>query len=583
LDVPVHERDALTPGQTLEGPALIFERHSATVIEAGWNARVDEAGGIVLRHSTGGALTPSRSRPEAVRLELFINRFRSIAADMGERLCRTAVSTNIKERLDFSCALLDAAGELVVNAPHIPVHLGAVGMCVRRLLESLPMGPGDVVVTNHPSYGGSHLPDTTVVTPAFDSRREAAPTLLGFVASRAHHAEIGGTHPGSMPPSATRLSEEAVVIPPTYILRRGRSCWEEVRRLLGAGPFPSRAIEDNLSDLRAAVAANHAGVQALSQLSSEHGPETVRHYMAQLTSLAEKGLRQALRSLPCRRYEALERLDDGSPLRVQVLVQEDRATIDFTGSADVHAGNLNATPAIVNSAVIYTLRLLLRDPLPLNEGLMRAVSLRIPRGILNPGFEADLDSAPAITGGNVETSQRLVDTLLKAFGLAACSQGTMNNVIFGTERFGYYETLGGGSGAGPGFHGASAVHTHMTNTRITDPEVIEIRYPVRVERFALRLGSGGAGRYRGGDGVVRQLLFLERMTLSILSQHRTVSPYGLEGGAPGQPGAQRIVRASGEILDLGSIDGCEVRTGDRLHIETPGGGGYGSPPDPAEG
>jgi 5-oxoprolinase (ATP-hydrolysing) len=356
-----------------------------------------------------------------------------------------------------------------------------------------------------------------------------------------------------------------------------------VRRLLGAGPFPSRAIEDNLSDLRAAVAANHAGVQALSQLSSEHGPETVRHYMAQLTSLAEKGLRQALRSLPCRRYEALERLDDGSPLRVQVLVQEDRATIDFTGSADVHAGNLNATPAIVNSAVIYTLRLLLRDPLPLNEGLMRAVSLRIPRGILNPGFEADLGSAPAITGGNVETSQRLVDTLLKAFGLAACSQGTMNNVIFGTERFGYYETLGGGSGAGPGFHGASAVHTHMTNTRITDPEVIEIRYPVRVERFALRLGSGGAGRYRGGDGVVRQLLFLERMTLSILSQHRTVSPYGLEGGAPGQPGAQWIIRASGEILDLGSIDGCEVRTGDRLHIETPGGGGYGSPPDPAEG
>jgi 5-oxoprolinase (ATP-hydrolysing) len=431
-----------------------------------------------------------------------------------------------------------------------------------------------VAVTNHPAFGGSHLPDVTVVTPV----HARTGRLLGYVASRAHHAEIGGVSPGSMPAFATSLAQEGVVIPPAHLIRGGAARWQELRRLLEAAPFPSRAVEENLADLRAAVAANHRGAEALRDLAVEHGEEAVAGYMEALEARAERRLREALSKLRAGRYEALEQLDDGAPLRVRIDIAGDRATIDFAGSAEVHPGNLNATPAIVASVVIYVLRLLVDEPLPLNEGLMRAVELRIPPGILNPEFPADPARAPAVGGGNVETSQRLVDTILKALGLAACSQGTMNNVLFGTERFGYYETVCGGCGAGPGFHGASAVHSHMTNTRITDPEVLEHRHPVRVERFALRPGSGGAGRWRGGDGVVRELRFLAPMSLSVLSQHRVEAPYGLEGGEPGRPGAQRVARASGETVELGPIDGCEVGPGDRLILETPGGGGYGPAP-----
>jgi 5-oxoprolinase (ATP-hydrolysing) len=579
-EVPVFDRDDLAPGALFDGPALVFESHGATVVDPGWRVTVDGTGALVIRRAAGAAAGAARApaghpRPEAVWLELFTNRFRAIATEMGERLRRTAISTNIKERLDLSCALLDAGGELVVNAPHIPVHLGALGLCVRRLREAIPMEPGDMVVTNHPAFGGSHLPDVTVVTPVFPGRG-ASGELLGYVASRAHHAEIGGTRPGSMPPSATTLAEEGVVIPPTYLIRRGEARWDEIRSRLEEAPLPSRAVEDNLADLRAAAAANHAGAEALRALAEEHGAETVRRAMESLQGLAERRIREALGRIPPGRYEATETLDDGSPLRAAVLIAGDRATIDFQGSSGRHPGNLNATPAIVRSVVIYVLRLLLREPLPLNEGLLRAVSIRIPPGILDPGFPEDPSRAPAIVGGNVETSQRLVDTLLKALGVAACSQGTMNNVLFGNERFGYYETICGGCGAGPGFHGASAVHSHMTNTRITDPEVIERRYPVRVERFAIRRGSGGAGRYRGGDGAVREITFLAPMSLSILSQHRTVRPYGLDGGEPGMPGAQRLVRSTGEVVELGPLAGCEVGPGDRLIIETPGGGGYGA-------
>ncbi len=582
IETPIFDRDRLPPGSRLIGPALVFEAHAATVIETGWSATVDEALALVLRRrpETGGEGGPPRAtakeaRPEAVRLELFTNRFRSIATDMGERLRRTAISTNIKERLDFSCAILDAAGDLVVNAPHIPVHLGAIGLCVRRLRDLLPLGPGDVAVTNHPACGGSHLPDVTVVTPVFAG--EGAPLLLGYVASRAHHAEIGGSRPGSMPPAATTLAEEGVVIPPMHLVRGGQALWDDVRRLLEAPPYPSRAVEDNLADLRAAVAANHAGAEALGALARDHGATSVARQMEALKELAEGRIREALRRVPPGRYEAVESLDDGSPLRVVVTLAGNGAAIDFTGTAGVHKGNLNATPAVVRSVVMYVLRLLLTTPLPLNEGLMRAVDLTIPRGLLNPDFDLDPVRAPAIVGGNIETSQRLVDTLLKALGLAACSQGTMNNVLFGDERFGYYETICGGCGAGPGFDGASAVHSHMTNTRMTDAEILEHRFPVRLERFAVRRGSGGAGRFRGGDGAVRELTFLSPVSLSILSQHRVVPPYGLEGGGPGATGSQRVVRATGEIVVLGSNDGCEVGPGDRLIIETPGGGGYGAP------
>jgi 5-oxoprolinase (ATP-hydrolysing) len=515
-------------------------------------------------------------RPEAVELELFTHRFAAVARQMGERLRRTAVSTNVKERLDFSCALLDAAGELVVNAPHIPVHLGALGLCVRRLREVIAMEPGDVVVTNHPGFGGSHLPDVTVVTPVFDGDH-----LLGFVASRAHHAEIGGIRPGSMPPGATRLVEEGVVIPPMHLVRAGEPRWEEMRRVLLDAPHPTRAVEENLADLRAAVAASHRGAEALLALAREHGRETVAYYMNALKARAEARLREALSRLPASTYEAVDSLDDGSPIQIEIRISADGAVVDFTGSAGVHPGNLNAPPAVVRSAVLYVLRLLIAEPLPLNEGILRPVEIRIPPGMLNPPFPDDPAEAPAVVGGNVETSQRVVDTLLKALGLAACSQGTMNNLLFGNARFGYYETVCGGAGAGPGFHGASAVHTHMTNTRITDPEVLEHRYPVLVERFAVREGSGGRGRWYGGNGVVRELQFLEQMSVSLLTQHRVEVPYGGEGGHPGMPGRQRLIRAYGAEIELKPVDGCEVGPGDRLILETPGGGGWGSSADAA--
>jgi 5-oxoprolinase (ATP-hydrolysing) len=546
----------------------------------------------------------------AVQLELYTHRFAAVARQMGERLQRTAVSTNVKERLDFSCALLDAAGELVVNAPHIPVHLGALGLCVRLTAAALPLGPGDVAVTNHPGFGGSHLPDVTVITPVFadpdaDGDPAAPPPLLGYVASRAHHAEIGGMRPGSMPPGARCLAEEGVVIPPTYLARRGEARWEELRRLLLSGPYPTRAVEENLADLRAAAAANHRGAEALRALAAAGGRHTVARYMEALKHRAESRLRAALARLPRRQLQAEERLDDGSLISVRIdigdigagtggadaggggagrdagLAGSFGARLDFAGSAGVHPGNLNAPPAVVRSAVLYVMRLLVAEPLPLNEGLLRPLDIRVPPGMLDPPFPADPWVAPAVVGGNVETSQRLVDTLLKAFGLAACSQGTMNNVLFGNDRFGFYETVCGGAGAGPGFDGESAVHTHMTNTRITDPELLEHRYPVRLERFAVRRGSGGRGRWRGGDGAVRELTFLEPMSLSLLGQHRVEAPYGVAGGEPGQTGRTRLVRAAGEVLELAAVAGCEVEAGDRLVLETPGGGGWGAPEEPA--
>ncbi len=510
-------------------------------------------------------------RADAIERELFNHRFTAIAWQMGEVLRRTALSVNVKERLDFSCALLDPQGELVVNAPHIPVHLGALGLCVRTVRDQIDLGPGDVVVTNHPAFGGTHLPDITVVTPVFD----ATNTLLGYVASRAHHAEIGGRLPGSMPPDARTLVEEGVVLEPQYLVRDGEACWETIRQRLTEAPFPSRAVRDNLADLAAAAAANQRGAEDLRRLAGRYGVAEVAHFMSTLAGHVSGRLQAALDRFADGDYEAEEKLDDGSPLRVLIQLRQGTAKIDFDGSADVHPGNLNATPAVVRSAVLYVLRLLIDEPLPLNEGLLRTVELSIPPGILNPPFPTDHSRAPAVMGGNVETSQRLVDTLLKALGVAACSQGTMNNVVFGNQRFGYYETVCGGCGAGPGFHGASAVHSHMTNTAITDPEVLEHRYPVRVERFAIRRGSGGRGKWRGGDGVVRELTFLERVSVSLLSQHRAVAPCGVGGGEPGRPGHQRLVRAAGEVVELAGIDGCEAAPGDRLILKTPGGGGWG--------
>lgn len=579
----VIDRESIAPGAVIAGPALIVDDHSTAVVEAGWSVRTAECGHLVVErggaaemHATIGRTSSracacaSESSPAA--LELFTSRFRAIVQDMGELLRRTAQSTNVKERLDFSCALLDADARLVANGSHIPVHLGAMGCCVRAVRQALAMQPGDVIITNHPAFGGSHLPDLTLMTPVHDGD-----DLIGYVANRAHHAEIGGTRPGSMPPAAHSLIEEGVVIPPSHVARRGRIDWSPVRRLLEAGPYPSRQVEMNLADLSAAFAANRHGAAALLRLAHEHGRDKVAHFMTALRRQAAEQMRNALERFGDGEFRAVEPLDDDSTLAVAITISKGSARVDFTGTAPTHTGNLNATPAIVHSAVMYVLRLLVNEPLPLNEGLLDDVEIILPPDtILNPRFDADPARCPAVVGGNTETSQRLVDTLIKALGLAACSQGTMNNVLFGNSRFGYYETICGGAGATATRDGADAVHTHMTNTRITDVEMLEHRYPVRVERFAIRRGSGGRGEHRGGDGAVREITFLEPMSLSVLTQHRARAPFSMRGGAPGAPGRQRLLRADGSITNLAPVDAAEVAPGDRLLIETPGGGGWGA-------
>ncbi len=565
-------REALAAGAFFEGPRRIQDRFSTLVVEAGWRATIGDRGTVRLVRT--GARTGDdggKRNPEVVNLELFTNRFRSLTGEMGLQLERTALSTNIKERRDFSCALLDGNGELVVNAPHVPVHLGSLGICVRAVARALSLEPGDTVVTNHPGFGGSHLPDLTVITPVFT--REGA--LLGYVVNRAHHAEIGGIRPGSMPPDARNLAEEGVVIPPTYLFRRGVDRYAEVSRLLRESEYPTRALEENLADLNAQAAANFRGARALAALAETFGEETIRHYWRALKRRSAAALRARLDRLPAGEYRARQELDDGTPLVAVLRLSGREVEVDFAGTGGVHPGNFNATPGIVHSVVIYVLRLLVQEPIPLNEGLMENVTVRLPRGLLNPVFGPDPEEAPAVVAGNVETSQRLVDTLLLALELVACSQGTMNNLAFGNERIRFYETLGGGGGAGPGFAGAHGVHTHMTNTAVTDPEILEFRYPVRLERFALRHGSGGRGKYPGGVGLVRELTFLEPLSLSLLTQHRNAGPYGMAGGEAGAPGRQVLFRADGNAERLPSVAKVDMVSGDRLVLETPGGGGYG--------
>ncbi|NOG54287.1 MAG: hypothetical protein HND57_08155 [Planctomycetes bacterium] len=589
-DVNAYDRLDLTPGTTIEGPALVLEAHATTIVQRDWSVRIDQAGAIVLTHQSAADLISLKSDESCgrvpsgdigpVELELFTCRFESLAEEMGEMLRRTAVSVNVKERLDFSCALLDADGEIVANAKHIPVHLGSLGLCVRTVRDTVNIERGDIIITNHPAYGGSHLPDVTVITPVFDSD---GATRLGYVASRAHHAEIGGIAPGSMPPAAESLLEEGVIIPPMHLARAGNEPdWQHIQHLLTSGDSPTRSVHENLADMAAAVAANHRGATTLQRLASQHGSHKLRAAMKALKSKSAQCVRTALSAHADGRFEAVERLDCGTVIQVAIDIQGDSAIFGFTGTGDTHPGNLNATPAIVHSAIIYVLRLLINEPLPLNEGFMEPLEVVLPEGcLLNPVFDRTNPTAcPAVAGGNVETSQRLVDTLIKALGLAACSQGTMNNVIFGNENFGYYETICGGSGAGPTCDGADAVHTHMTNTCITDPEVVEHRYPARIERFQIREGSGGLGQHIGGNGVIREFRFLEPVSLSLLTQHRVAGPYGMAGGQAGQAGVQYVTRGgdnddSGQRIELSSIDGCDLNAGDRFTLMTPGGGGWG--------
>lgn len=565
----VIDRRKLESGTGILGPAILSDAFSALVLEAGWRCVSGSEGTLKLKRvknvSSGKDIAD-----ETVRRELFTNRFRGIVEEMGEQLRRTALSTNVKERMDYSCALLDSEGKLIANAPHIPVHLGAMGLCVRRVAETLSLAPGDVAVTNHPGFGGSHLPDVTVITPVHDETGQR----LGYVANRAHHAEIGGKRPGSMPSDARCLAEEGVVIPPMKLFEKGEARWEALEEILSGGEYPSRSANENLADLRAQVAANRRGATALRMLCSTHGADSVLYYMKALTALARDAAKDALRSNYLEDKPVTQKLDDGTCIKAVIHKKLERTALDFTGSSPRHPANFNATPAIVNSALLYVLRLLLKEDLPLNDGLLEAIDIRLPECFLNPCFTKDARESPAVVAGNVETSQRLVDTLMQLFGLAACSQGTMNNLVFGDSNKSYYETICGGAGAGQGFAGQSCVHTHMTNTAITDPEILERRYPVRLWRFAQRRGSGGAGQFPGGDGVVRELEFLAPMSVSLLTQHRKVTPYGMHGGGPGKCGRQWIA-SSGETNLLEPSVSFEAKAGDKLIIETPGGGAWG--------
>jgi 5-oxoprolinase (ATP-hydrolysing) len=562
--VPLYRRQQLRPGRRIDGPAIVIEPTGTLVVDRGFELSVDSQGGAWLAHRERVEPPPIDRSRDPIALGLFINHFGSIAEQMGEALRRTASSTNIRERLDFSCAVFDRQGSLVANAPHIPVHLGGMEQTVRALVQTVDdLRPGDGFATNDPARGGSHLPDITVVSPVFDD----AGQLTFFVASRGHHADVGGITPGSMPPAARSLAEEGVVLDALRVVRAGRldeAAWLDALR---SGPHPARHPEQNSADLEAQLAANRTGARLLEELIAAHGRPTLQAYVGHIQDHAAEAVAAAIGRLPDGIHRFADRMDDGTPIAVELEVSGGRLTIDFEGTGPQSDGNLNAPRAVTTAAVLYALRLLVGKPLPLAGGCLRPVVVRVPpRCLLDPAADR------AVAGGNVETSQRVVDVLLGALGLCAASQGTMNNVSFGSGRYAYYETLGGGVGAGPGFDGASAVHSHMTNTRITDPEVLEATYPVRLWEFAIRRGSGGAGAHRGGDGLVRAFEVLEPLTLSILSERRTVAPFGLQGGQPGARGRNLV-----DGVDIGGKASLELRPGAQVRIETPGGGGWGTP------
>jgi 5-oxoprolinase (ATP-hydrolysing) len=568
-NVPVYDRAQLLPSARLTGPALIVEANATTIVEPGWRAAI-HASGTLLMARMGLRVRRESLRRDAdpVMLEVFNNLFMHVAEEMGIVLENTAHSVNIKERLDFSCALFDPDGSLIANAPHIPVHLGSMGDSVQSILKSQQLAPGDAYLLNTPYNGGTHLPDLTVVTPVFDA---AGKKLRYFVASRAHHADVGGSTPGSMPPTSRSIDEEGVLFDGVQIVANGELLEAEVRKLLATGQFPARNPEQNVADLKAQLAANARGIAELERLTQRFGTRTVERYMRHVQSNAAACVRSAIGRLRDGRFSV--ELDGGERICVAVTIAPDRrrATVDFTGTSPTSPGNFNAPTSIVRAAVLYVFRTLVRESIPLNAGCLEPLTIVLPQGsLLDPRYPA------AVVAGNVETSQCITDALLAALDACAGAQGTMNNFTFGNSRHQYYETICGGAGAGPGFAGASAVHTHMTNSRLTDPEVLEQRYPVRIRKFAIRHGSGGAGRWRGGDGVIREVEFLEPMQAAILSNRRRVPPAGLAGGSPGACGRNYVLRADGRREELAATAAVELSAGDRFVIETPGGGGYGA-------
>lgn len=568
---PVYIREDLQPGDRIKGCAIICDAYATTVIEPGWQAEVTNKKHLLLTRHQQRLHKKNSTRVDPVMLEVFNNRFMSIAEQMGEVLRHTASSVNIKERLDFSCAIFDAHGELVANAPHIPVHLGSMSESVKQILltHKKTIRPGDAYMLNSPYQGGTHLPDITVVHPIFD---KSGKKLLFMVGSRGHHADVGGITPGSIPANSKVIEEEGVLIKHFKIVTHGRLLEKEILALLKNPPYPARNPKQNLEDLKAQIAANECGIGKLKALVNEFHLDVVQAYMQHVRDNARLSVEKLLANLPEGQFSYY--LDDNSKITVNIIInrKKRRARFDFTGSAPQHSGNFNAPKAVCYAAAIYVLRCLVAENIPLNSGCLEPVEIIIPsNSLLNPHYPA------AVVAGNVETSQCIVDTLLGATQAVAASQGTCNNFTFGNERYQYYETICGGAGAGDGFNGASAVHTHMTNTHLTDPEILEQRFPVLLETFAIRTGSGGVGQFHGGDGVIRRIRFLEQMTANIIASHCHIPPYGLKGGSPGKTGHHWIQRADGRIEELNNCAEVEMQPGDVFVIETPGGGGFGHP------
>ncbi|MGL6159500.1 hydantoinase B/oxoprolinase family protein [Microbulbifer sp.] len=568
---PIYRREELREGEAVSGPAIISEANSTIVVEPGWRASVKATGLLLERVEELPRQRAIGTDVDPVMLEIFNNLFMSIAEQMGTVLEKTASSVNIKERRDFSCALFDRDGELIANAPHMPVHLGSMSESIKTVIRERAdtMRAGDAYVLNAPYNGGTHLPDITVIKPVFQGEGEGD-ELLFYVATRGHHADVGGITPGSMPPFSRNVEEEGILLDNLKLVDGGRFCEDSIRKKLAGGKWPARNIDQNIADLHAQLAACEKGVHELARMVEHFSLPVVQAYMKHVQDNAEESVRRALDALHDGdfRYE----MDDGSEVRVAVTVDKSarRARIDFTGTSPQHPGNYNAPAAVTKAAVLYVFRCLVRDDIPLNGGCLKPLDIVVPEGcMLNPQYPA------AVVAGNVETSQYVVDALFGALGTIAAAQGTMNNFTFGNERYQYYETLCGGSGAGPDFDGTDAVHTHMTNSRLTDPEVLEWRFPVLLEEFSIRRGSGGTGRHRGGDGARRRLRFLEPMSASILASHRRLPPFGLDGGEAAALGRNRVERADGSKEELGGCAEVQMEAGDVFAIETPGGGGYG--------
>ncbi|GAA0762027.1 hydantoinase B/oxoprolinase family protein [Ideonella azotifigens] len=569
-EAELHQRETLAAGALVTGPAVIAEKNATTVIDPGWQASLSAQGELLIqRIRPRAALRAAGTVADPVMLEVFNNLFMNIAEQMGLRLQNTAYSVNIKERLDFSCALFDPQGQLIANAPHMPVHLGSMSESIRSVVERNPeMRPGDVYVLNDPYHGGTHLPDITVVTPVYLAEADVKPSF--YVASRGHHADIGGTTPGSMPPFSQSIEEEGVLIDNFQLVAQGRLREAELVALLQSGPYPSRNPAQNLADLRAQIAANEKGVQELKAMVAQYGRETVLAYMQHVQDNAEESVRRVITALKPGSFTLP--MDNGAEIRVAVTVdaKQRSARVDFTGTSAQQPNNFNAPRSITMAAVLYVFRTLVDDAIPLNAGCLKPIEVIVPEGcLLNPRFPA------AVVAGNVETSQCVTNALYGALGVMAASPCTMNNFTFGDDEHQYYETISGGSGAGPGFAGTSVVQTHMTNSRLTDPEVLEFRFPVRLDAYEIRSGTGGTGQWNGGDGGERRVRFLRPMTASILSNGRKHGAFGMAGGQPGAVGENFVQRADGRTEVLGHIGQVEMGVGDVFVIRTPGGGGHG--------